>query len=108
MNHNIRIKIDDEKKLYVVGNDRVVEFQVAFEEPEEIYLGGLPLDDIDGEVNFNGAPYFYKYVDDKHWVSAMGFDAVKVLEVCNHFLTQFRKPIELKDVIEYSVKPTKL
>lgn len=104
MNHNIRIKIDDEKKLYVVGNDRVVEFQVAFEEPEEIDLCGLPLDDFDGQVSFNGAPYFYKYVDDKHWVSAMGFDAIKVLEVCNHFLKQFTKPIDLGDVLTYSEK----
>lgn len=104
MNHNIRIGIDDEKKMYIVGNDRVVEFQVAFEEPEEVDISRLPLDDIEGEVNFHGAPYFYKYTDDKHWVSAMGFDAIKVLEVCNHFLKQFRKPIELEDVLEYSKK----
>lgn len=104
MNHNIRIKIDNEKKMYVVGNDRVVEFQVAFEETEEVDLCGLPIDDFDGEVSFNGAPYFYKYVDDKHWVSAMGFDAIKVLEICNHFLKQFTKPIELVDVLTYSEK----
>lgn len=104
MNHNIRIRIDDEKKIYIVGNDRLVEFQVAFEEPEEVDLCGLPLEDFDGEVRFNGAPYFYKYTDDKHWVSAMGFNAIKVLEVCNHFLKQFRKPIELEDVLEYSRK----
>ncbi len=91
-------KID--KEGLITGSNRNVEFQAILNVPS---LDLTPInvseegDDLDHD--FRGAPYSYKYEDDKgNYIGAMGWDAGAVLKISNFFLKYLNKVIGYEDI----------
>lgn len=84
----------------ISGSNRNVEFQAVLNDPS---LDLTPItyqedgDEIDHD--FRGAPYSYKYEDDKgNYIGAMGWDAGAVLKISNFFLKYLDKVISYEDI----------
>lgn len=83
------------------GSNREVEFQALLNVP---FLDLTPINRYEEgdkfDHDFRGAPFSYKYKDDKrNLISAMGWNREAVLNICNFFLRYLKKKIEPKDVI---------
>lgn len=84
----------------ITGSNRNVEFQVVLNVPS---LDLTPItyteDGDDKDHDFCGAPYSYKYEDNKgNYIGAMGWDAGAVLKISNFFLKYLNKSIDYKDI----------
>lgn len=84
----------------ITGSNRNVEFQAVLNVPS---LDLTPItyqeEGDDQDHDFRGAPYSYKYEDDKgNFISAMGWDAGAVLKISNFFLKYLNKVIGYEDI----------
>jgi hypothetical protein len=85
----------------ISGSNRNVEFQAVLNVPSlDLTPITYPEDGDNQDHDFRGAPYSYKYEDDKgNFISAMGWDMDEVVLISNFFLKYLDKSIDYKDVI---------
>ena len=84
----------------ITGSNRNVEFQVILNVPSlDLTPITYPEEGDDQDHDFQGAPYSYKYEDNKgNYIGAMGWDPASVLKISNFFLKHLNKSIDYKDI----------
>lgn len=84
----------------ISGSNRNVEFQAVLNvESLDLLQILYPEEGDDLDHDFRGAPYSYKYEDDKgNYIGAMGWDPGEVIKISNFFLKYLDKFIDYKDI----------